>query len=186
MDNIQKKISRVRSPRVQITYDLETNGAKILKKLPYILCILADIAGDSEKVLSYKTQRFMNLNASNIQNIMEYLDVRVKILSPIFKSNNPNSQKLINISLFGIDAFHPDQLINNTDFLKVRHNTLTLLKDLKRKLTVNDISMDSILKILGDPKAMGEITDYPMGKTQNNPQSDATINSTEAKEKNKK
>ena len=184
MDNIQKKISRIRPPRVQITYDLETNGAKILKKLPYIICILADLSGDSEKISPYKARRFINLNGANLHNVMEYLDVRLKILLPIYKSDNPNSKKLVNIALFGVDSFHPDQIVNNIDFLNEGKNTMSLLKDLKRKLITNDNSMNSILNLLQDNNALSQLTDYVILSQSDKTESKVDNNITNSEEKN--
>ena len=45
-DSIQHKLDRVRSPRVQITYDVETGGAIAKKELPLVVGILADLSGN--------------------------------------------------------------------------------------------------------------------------------------------
>jgi type VI secretion system protein ImpB len=45
-ESLQKKIGRVRPPRVQITYDVETNGAIEKKELPFVAGVLADLSGD--------------------------------------------------------------------------------------------------------------------------------------------
>jgi type VI secretion system protein ImpB len=157
MDNIQKKIGRVRPPRVQITYDLETNGAKILKKLPYIMAILSDVSGDSEKKILYKDRKFINLNLSNISHVMEYLDVRAKILVSTYKAESESSKKEINLQLFGVSDFHPDNIIGNVDFLCNLRDNLSLLKDLKRKLTTNENSMNKFLEVLKDPAAVMQL-----------------------------
>ena len=50
-ESIQHKLSRVRPPRVQITYDVETGGAIIMKELPFVAGILADLSGKPEEAL---------------------------------------------------------------------------------------------------------------------------------------
>ena len=47
-ESTQKKLTRIRPPRVQITYDVETGGAIEKKELPLIVGILADLAGKPE------------------------------------------------------------------------------------------------------------------------------------------
>jgi type VI secretion system ImpB/VipA family protein len=42
---LQHKLDRVRRPRVQITYDVETNGSPIKKELPFVLGMMADLSG---------------------------------------------------------------------------------------------------------------------------------------------
>ena len=41
-DSLQDKLSRVRKPRVHITYDIETNGAQEKKELPFVLGVIGD------------------------------------------------------------------------------------------------------------------------------------------------
>lgn len=43
-ESIQHKLNRIRPPRVQITYDVETGGAIEKKELPLVVGILADLS----------------------------------------------------------------------------------------------------------------------------------------------
>ena len=45
-ESIQKRLGRVRPPRVQITYDVEVGDAIVKKELPFVMGIMADLAGD--------------------------------------------------------------------------------------------------------------------------------------------
>jgi predicted component of type VI protein secretion system len=42
VDSIWHKLSRVRPPRVQITYDVEIGGAIVMKQLPFVMGIIGD------------------------------------------------------------------------------------------------------------------------------------------------
>jgi len=44
----QHKLDRVRPPRVQITYDVETGGAIEIKELPFVVGVLGDFTGTPE------------------------------------------------------------------------------------------------------------------------------------------
>jgi type VI secretion system protein ImpB len=50
-ESIQHKLDRVRPPRVQITYDVETAGAIVMTELPFVVGIMADL-GTSDLALS--------------------------------------------------------------------------------------------------------------------------------------
>ena len=50
-ESTQHKLDRVRSPRVQITYDVEIGGAIELKELPFVVGVLGDLTGQPEKPL---------------------------------------------------------------------------------------------------------------------------------------
>jgi type VI secretion system protein ImpB len=53
----QKFIARNRAPRVQIEYDLETNGAMQKKQIPFVMGVLADLSGKSADELPEIEQR---------------------------------------------------------------------------------------------------------------------------------
>ena len=44
-EGTQKKLERVRPPRVNISYDVETGGAVESKELPFLMGVLADLSG---------------------------------------------------------------------------------------------------------------------------------------------
>ena len=46
-EGTQKKLERVRPPRVNISYDVETGGAIETKELPFLMGVLADLSGTS-------------------------------------------------------------------------------------------------------------------------------------------
>ncbi len=50
-DNTQRKLTRIRPPRVQITYDVETNGAIQQKELPFVVGVFSDLAGTPKEPL---------------------------------------------------------------------------------------------------------------------------------------
>src|SRR5450755_485223 len=51
-ESTQHKLDRVRSPRVQITYDVEVGGAIELKELPFVVGVLGDFTGQPEQPLA--------------------------------------------------------------------------------------------------------------------------------------
>ena len=49
-DSVHDKLKRVRKPRVHITYDVETEGAQVDKELPFVVGVMGDFSGDSDRV----------------------------------------------------------------------------------------------------------------------------------------
>lgn len=137
MDNIQRKVGRVRPPRVQITYDVETNGAHKLKSLPFCVLIIAKIQGDSKSLLPYRKRQIINITPGTISNVMEYLDVRLDLVVRKYNSADSNDNINIDLPLHCIDDFHPDSVISNVQFLDNLRKKLFLLKDIKRKFAAN-------------------------------------------------
>ena len=53
----QHKLDVVRRPRVQITYDVETNGAMTRVELPFVVGVLADLSGQPKEQLKPLKER---------------------------------------------------------------------------------------------------------------------------------
>ena len=48
-ESTQKKLSRVRPPRVHITYDVEIGDAIQLKEIPFVVGVLSDLSGKPDE-----------------------------------------------------------------------------------------------------------------------------------------
>src|SRR5271170_7578756 len=71
MSSMQKKLGRVRPPRVQITYDVETNGAMQKVELPFVVGILADLSGQPKVALpALKERKFVNIDRDNFNDVL--------------------------------------------------------------------------------------------------------------------
>ena len=72
MESTQKKLSRVRSPRVHITYDVEIGNAIVQRELPLIVGILADLSGSPAEPLPVLKERdFVEIDRDNFDEVME-------------------------------------------------------------------------------------------------------------------
>ena len=59
-ESLQKWVGRNRPPRVQITYDVEIGDAVEKKELPFVMGVLADLAGHpAEAPSKLKDRRFV-------------------------------------------------------------------------------------------------------------------------------
>lgn len=83
-DSIQHWLGRNRPPRVQITYDVETGGAIEMKELPFIVGILADLAGDNVPADSLKERKFLEIDRDNFNELM------AKTIAPTLELRVPN------------------------------------------------------------------------------------------------
>jgi len=71
-ESTQHKLDRVRSPRVQITYDVEIGDAIELKELPFVLGVLGDFTGQPEEPLArLKDRKFVEVNPDNFDQVLE-------------------------------------------------------------------------------------------------------------------
>jgi type VI secretion system protein ImpC len=69
-ESIQKKLLRVRPPRVRMTYDVECGGAIEKRELPFIVGIFADLSGDAETVGAFKTRQMLDIERDNFDAVL--------------------------------------------------------------------------------------------------------------------
>jgi type VI secretion system protein ImpB len=90
-ESTQHKLDRVRRPRVQITYDVETLGSIVKTELPFVVGIMADLSGNAiptirkpsqpatENPTPLKDRKFVEIDRDNFNTIMEKIEPKVTI-----------------------------------------------------------------------------------------------------------
>ena len=77
-ESLQKKVGRVRPPRVNITYDVEVGGAIEKKDLPFVAGVLADLSGMPEKPLPpIGKRKFIQMDRDNFDEVMKKIGPRL-------------------------------------------------------------------------------------------------------------
>ena len=71
-ESLQHKLDRVRSPRVQISYDVEIGNAIELKEIPFVMGVLADLTGQPKEALPrLKDRRFVEITPDNFDAVLD-------------------------------------------------------------------------------------------------------------------
>ena len=153
-DSTQKKISRVRPPRVQITYDVETGGAIEKKELPFVVGVMADLSGkrDPERPLpKVKDRKFVEIDRDNFNDAMAGIAPRLSYRVPNALQND-GTMLSVNLSFAEMDDFGPVQVLQQVPGLKELYQARKKLSDLLTKLDGND----ELSALLGDVIASTE------------------------------
>jgi len=131
-ESLQHILDRVRAPRVQITYDVETGDASEKKQLPFVVGILASLQGQTPSAYPLKQRPFIQIDRDNLEKVIESLapSLSFSIPSP-WGLETPLVASLTFRSLLD---FHPHSLVEAVPSLKVRLIARTLLLDLNAKL----------------------------------------------------
>ena len=81
-ESTQHKLDRVRSPRVQITYDVEIGGAIEMKELPFVMGVLGDFTGQPEQAVApgSKDRKFVEVNPDNFDAVLEGMKPHLGLL----------------------------------------------------------------------------------------------------------
>lgn len=135
-ESIQKKLGRLRPPRVHLTYDVELGGAVQQKELPYVFGVIADLAGKSKEIVDYRKRKFTEVDSGNFNDIMSVIAPRVELL---IDDHIKGSGKMeIALDFKCMDDFHPNEIINRTPEFKVVFDKRTLLNDTLAKIQSNE------------------------------------------------
>jgi len=112
----QKFIARNRAPRVQIEYDVELYGSEKKIQLPFVMGVMADLAGNPEEALpSVAGRKFMEFDVDNF-------DSRMKAMKPRAAFRVPNTltgdgQLNVDITFESMEDFSPDAVARKVESL---------------------------------------------------------------------
>lgn len=145
-ESMQKKLDRVRPPRVQIKYEVEIGDAMEMKELPFVLGVLGDYSGKPEKPLPpLKQRKFVNIDRDNFDKVLEGMAPRVAYRVDDKLSGDEGKQLNVELKFKNMDDFHPEQVARQIEPLRQLLETRDKLKDLLAKLEGND-KLDELLQ----------------------------------------
>ena len=143
-ESTQHKLDRVRPPRVQITYDVETGGAIEMKELPFVVGILADLSGKPEKPLpKLKNRKLVEIDRDNFDKVLEKSAPRLafRVDNKLVKDD---SQLNVELKFKSFEDFEPQNVVRQIKPLAKLLEARQRLTDLLAKLDGND-DLDALL-----------------------------------------
>lgn len=147
-ESLQHKLDRVRPPRVQITYDVETGGAIQKKELPFVVGILADLCGKpTEAPPPLKERKFVEIDRDNFNDVLGSISPRLA-LQVENKLSKDGGTTPVELRFHHIDDFGPLNIIQQVDSLRKLYDIRQRLSDLLAKLDGNE-KLDFLLTEVG-------------------------------------
>ena len=144
-ESLQHKIDRVRPPRVQITYDVETGGAIELKELPFVVGVMGDFVGKSEEPLpALKNRKFVEIDPDNFNQVLAGMKPRLAYTLDN-KLQDDGSKMGIELKFKNIEDFEPDNVIQQVEPLRKLVEARKKLSDLRSKMDGNE-KLESMLE----------------------------------------
>src|SRR5690242_17697030 len=146
-ESLQHKLDRVRSPRVHITYDVETGGAIEKKELPFVMGVFGDFTGMPEEPLPrLKDRKFVEVNPDNFDSVLAAMKPHLSFSVKNQIDDDANAgQVKVDLRFRSLEDFEPAQVAKQikplNDLLELR----TRLSDLRGNLQGND-KLDELLQ----------------------------------------
>lgn len=146
-ESLQHKLDRVRSPRVHITYDVETGGAIEKKELPFVMGVFGDFTGMPEEPLPrLKDRKFVEIGPDNFDSVLAAMKPHLQFKVENKLSEDPNAGQIgVDLRFRSMDDFEPTNVAKQIKPLKELLDLRTRLADLRGTLQGND-KLDEVLQ----------------------------------------
>lgn len=156
-ESTQHKLSRVRPPRVQITYDVETGNAIQKKELPFVVGIMADL---SKKAVADNTplqeRAFVEIDRDNFGAVMAQL--KPKLAVKVADAQGEDDAILtFDLEFASLDDFRPEALVGKLDKAAEKKSAVMdlwterlALRDMLTKLDGNDALLAKLSAVVAD------------------------------------
>ncbi|MDR0218556.1 MAG: type VI secretion system contractile sheath small subunit [Enterobacteriaceae bacterium] len=161
----QKFIARNRPPRVQIEYDVELYGSEKVVQLPFVMGVMADLAGKPAEALpDVSDRKFLEVDIDNF-------DDRMKALNPrtTFQVDNTltgEGKLSIELTFGNMEDFQPDNIAKKVEplakLLEARVQLANLLSYMDGKSGAEQL----IAEILQNPALLKSLAEAPKPDAQ--------------------
>jgi type VI secretion system protein ImpB len=158
-ESTQHKLDRVRSPRVHITYDVETGGAIELKELPFVVGVVGDFTGQpTEPLPKLKERKFTEVNPDNFDAVLEGMKPHLAFSVENKLSDEADAPNLkIDLNFKSMDDFEPENVARQVKPLKELLDLRTRLSDLRGSLQGNDKLEELLLDAVGNTEKLDKL-----------------------------
>lgn len=166
-ESAQKRLQKVRAPRVQMTYDVEIGDVIENKELPFVVGVLGDFGGDPQVLRKKLRERsFVGIDSGNFDEVLASV-------APVASFQVPNlldgkgDEFGVTLQFRAMDDFRPEAVVQQVAPLRGLLEARTKLADLRNKLAGNDKLEDILSEVLTNTeklKALGKAAGVNINK----------------------
>jgi type VI secretion system protein ImpB len=164
--SVQSKLARVRKPRVHITYDVETEGAQVVRELPFVMGVMGDFSGDPTAPLQPMSERkFVQIDRDNFNDVMARMNPGLK-LKVDNKLTEDGGQMAVDLKFNSIEDFEPARVADQVPALRALMETRSKLRDLMSKVDRSEELEGLLEKVLQNENQLKELQGQLGGETK--------------------
>jgi len=157
-ESTQHKLDRVRRPRVQITYDVETNGAMVKTELPFVVGVLADLSGQpKDKLPALKQRKVVSIDRDNFNSVLEKAAPRVAM--KVDNKVSGDGKIGVELNFKHIDDFEPARVAEQVGPLRELLEMRQRLTQLMSKMEGNDKLEELLGQVLNSTEAAKKLAE---------------------------
>ena len=153
-ESLQHKLDRVRPPRVHITYDVEIGDAIVMKELPFVVGVLADLAGKPDEPLPLlRDRKFVDIDRDNFNEVLR--GAKPRLAFPVDNKLTDDGTKLgIELRFTNMDDFEPERVVQQVEPLRKLLEIRRELKGLLAKTDGNDRLNEQLQEIISNTELL--------------------------------
>lgn len=156
-ESYQKRLNRVRKPRVHITYDVETGDAMEKKELPFVVGVMGDFSGNpTEKMEPLKDRKFVQIDRDNFDDVMKRFRPELNIRVDNTLADD-GSQMAVALKFNSMDDFSPANVARQVEPLKKLLQTRDNLRDLLTKIDRSDDLETLLEQVMNDTNQLKQL-----------------------------
>jgi type VI secretion system protein ImpB len=149
-DSVQKRLTKVRPPRVQMTYDVEIGDAMENKELPFVVGVVGDFGGNSDAGKKrLKDRKFVSIDSGNFDEVLGGVEPVARFQVPNQLSGDDSSFN-VELRFRSMSDFRPESLVRQVEPLSKLLEVRGKLADLRNKLAGNDKLEDILSDVLNN------------------------------------
>ncbi len=155
--SVQKKLQKIRPPRVQMTYDVEIGDAIENKELPMVVGVVGDFGGNSEVAQKkLKERSFVGIDRDNFDEVMKGVEPRAayRVKNEL---SDEGGQFAVDLKFKSMEDFRPEAVVQQIEPLQKLLEARTKLADLRNKLAGNDKLEDLLNDVLNSTEKLAEL-----------------------------
>jgi type VI secretion system protein ImpB len=157
-ESIQKRLQKVRPPRVQMTYDVEIGDAIEKKELPFVVGVVGDFSGQSEvEQKKLRDRKFVNVDNDNFDEVLKAVEPRAVFRVPN-KLTEKGGEFAVDLKFKSIDDFRPESVVQQVEPLRKLLEARTKLADLRNKLAGNEKLEDILSDVLSSTEKLDALS----------------------------
>lgn len=146
-ESTQQKLTRVRKPRVHITYEVETEGATVKKDLPFVVGVMGDFSGDpTGKLKPFRDRDFISIDRDNFNDVLKRMTPGLNIR--VDNTLKGEGEMGVQLKFESLDDFEPARVANQVEPLRKLLETREQLKEILTKVDLSPELEETLQRVL--------------------------------------
>jgi type VI secretion system protein ImpB len=149
--SIQHILTKVRPPRVKITYDVHIGNATEKKELPFVVGVVGDFSGDPTTPLKRINERnFIEISRDNFNQVMARMTpgLNLRVENTL---EGDGSEMAVQLKFSSMKDFEPARVVEQVKPLRELMEARRKLTELKTKVDLEVNLEDRLQELLSDP-----------------------------------